>query len=975
MRTLGIATKLFLAFGGIFALAFIAALVAWQGFQRIADTQNVVIDHAIPGLRHAHQLAETNALIGSASLSLTRASTEQQRQRVSTILFDHVKALRDLLDDFEAQGFAEEQLQTLRPTVEDIAANLRRQSELVRQRLQQQIRFEKLAAKLIATTGELNEVADSLVANAAATTTAITSNLYDLVEHDVGKQKLYDVFDRLVEVDIDGMERMYELRLRSSNLRALVNQVSRESDAERLGELRLRSVETLSILKRRVDEINDPQRKRQAHALLDAMELSDGPLYVYDIFHSKLALLDIKEKLQQLELDNDISSRRLDKIVGELTQAGGSLISSVSVAARESLYSSRVLFSRSAIISLLAAALILWVYIKRNVIRRLLSLESATRSIATGRYDVEIDTGGADELSRMAGALQVFRDNAIEKRKVDEELLEHKTHLEHLVSQRTAELEQANSRLADVAQQHAIARDKAEQANRAKTAFLATMSHELRTPLSGALGTLRLLEDTALSQQQLEYLRTIATANSTLLDILNDILGYSQIEAGKLRIENRQFALHTLLKDIVDLMSVSAREHGNRIVTEFDPELPSLLHGDAGKLHQILLNLIGNAIKFTDAGVITVRAEAGPDNGVGTRRLRFQVQDTGIGIPADRQQDIFRAFTQVDSSTARRQGGIGLGLAICERLVTALGGEILLTSAPRRGTMVEFSLEMCVPAAVARTEEEETSLARSTGPCHVLVVEDDPTNRMITDRYLEKLGHRISTAENGELALKALDTEPIDLVLLDIGLPGMDGLSILKRIRQHSSSAVRDMPVIAMSAHVFQEEVDHYMSAGMDGFLGKPFSLNELAMSIDRVSSGSTALVFKDAATGKLVLDRTVVVDDIRRLGVDQVQNMVDVFAKSGEEFVQEIARQAAQGDAKAVTGVAHKMRGAAGNFGLHKLCALLAEAETAGNEGETRAFERSAELRELFEESLAELEDVLHQHVEVSSGSVATGR
>lgn len=976
MRTLGIATKLFLAFGGIFVLAFIAALVGWQGFQRIADTQNEVIDQAIPGLRHAHRLAEVNALIGSASQSLARVTEESTRQQISQVVFEHVKALRELLDEFEAQGFAEEQLRILRPTVADIAVSLRQQSELVRQRLQQRERVDLLASRLIAATVELNELADSLVANAAATTTAITSNLYDLVEHDAGEQQLYEVFDRLIEVDIDGMERMYELRLRSSNLRALIDQVIRESDAERLDQLRQHSVETLSILRRRVDEINDPLRQRRGRELLAAMELASGPLYVKGIFESKLALLGINDKLRQLTLDYEVSSRRLDTIVGELTRAGGSLITEVSVAARESLQSSRVLFNWSAIVSLLAAALILWAYIKRNVIRRLLALEAATLSIAAGHYDVAIDSDGADELSKMAGALQVFRDNAIDKRRVDKELLEYKTHLEQLVSQRTAELEQANSQLAEVAHQHAIARDKAEQANRAKTAFLATMSHELRTPLSGALGTLRLLEDTDLSERQRDYVQTIDTANSSLLEILNDILGYSQVETGKLKIENRRFSLRSLLNDIVTLMSASARERGNRIVAEFGSKLPEYVYGDSGKLHQILLNLIGNAVKFTDNGVITVRAAAERGSGTELWRLQFVVQDTGVGIPLDKQKDIFRAFTQVDSSIARRHGGIGLGLAICDRLVAALGGEITLNSSPQQGTTIGFHLVMTVPAATHQAHEPDAPTSTLTDSFHVLVVEDDPTNRMITRRYLEKLGHRITTADHGEAALGALDEQPIDLVLLDVGLPGMDGLTILGRIRKHNIAAVRQVPVIAMSAHVFQEEVDQYMSAGMDGFLGKPFSLGELADSIDRIAGGARPVVVSKGMTRELLVDDTVVGDDIQQLGVDKVRSMVELFGESGEQLVREIVQHASRGESNQAADIAHKMHGAASNFGLHKLCALLAELELRGNRGELSVATdpAHAQLHELFERSLIELQQLLLRHGGISSSSAVVG-
>jgi len=232
MRKLGIAAKLYLAFGSIFLLAVVASSVGWKGFERVTDSQSSVIDQAIPGLRQAHQLSALNASIGAASRQLLRARDESERARISSSLFSEVAEVNTLLDDFEQKGFATDSLPSLRQTVGVIEEKLRQQDDLVRQRIHKQAHFVQLASNLIATTEALNNLADSLVANAAATTTAITSNLYDLVEDDVDKQQLYSVFDRLVEVDLDAMERMYELRLRSANLNGLFNQVARESDLQ-----------------------------------------------------------------------------------------------------------------------------------------------------------------------------------------------------------------------------------------------------------------------------------------------------------------------------------------------------------------------------------------------------------------------------------------------------------------------------------------------------------------------------------------------------------------------------------------------------------------------------------------------------------------------------------------------------------------------------------------------------------------------
>jgi len=940
MRKLGIAAKLYLAFGSIFLMAVVASSIGWKGFERVTDSQNSVIDQAIPALRQAHQLSALNASIGAAGDQLLLAGNESERQKVSAALFSQVDQVNDLLDDFQQKEFSPGLVQQLRHTVRNIESKLRQQDELVRQRIHQQARFNQLAGSLIATTEELNDLADSLVANAAATTTAITSNLYELVENNADDRQLYNVFDRLVEVDIDAMERMYELRLRSANLNGFFNRVTKESELDELDILRKRTAETISILKRRVTEINDPQRRQKASELLSAMEVYDGPLYVYDIFKTRVSLLQIDKHLTQLSLDTTKASQTLSGIVIELNAAGSALINRVSTTAKESLDTSRQLFGGISIILLLVAAAILWWFIKRNVVRRLLSLQSATHSITEGDYDVDIIVEGHDELTDMGKALRGFRNNAIQNRKLDEELREHKAHLEELVEQRSEQLRETNQMLSEEVQNHAVAREKAEQANRAKTAFLATMSHELRTPLSGALGTLQLLSDTSLQTKQLDYVHIINAANASLLDIVNDILGYSQLEAGKLKIEHRRFDLNELLNNVIGLMTVSVRENNNSLQLEMESEngpSPALL-GDSGKLHQILINMIGNANKFTNSGSITLQVNSNHDIQEDIVKLQFSVIDTGIGIPKNKQEEIFQAFTQVDASSARHYGGIGLGLAICERLVNAMGGKITLNSNPGKGTKIgfEIDLEICRPdlAIPARSR----IAASTTDGIKVLMVEDDATNSMVTNNYLHHLGHRVIATQSGEEALALLDKGGMSLVLLDISLPGIDGLTILNYIRTHIDQTIAALPVIAMSAHVFTEEVDYYLGAGMNGFLGKPFSLEDLDHAIIQAINGHEVIITNTSQPGPQgtisQFDTSVVENDISRLGFDRVEKFAALFFQTTGQQQTKLIEAAERGDFDETASLAHRMNGAAGNFGLQKLCALLARIEIQANNG-----------------------------------------
>ena len=966
MRKLGIAAKLYLAFGSIFLMAVVTSSIGWKGFERVTDSQNSVIDQAIPGLRQAHQLSALNASIGAAGDQLLRAGNEAERKKISAVLFSEVGRVNALLDDFQQKKFSLELVQQLRQTVGNIESKLRRQDELVRQRIHQQARFTQLAASLIATTEELNDLADSLVANAAATTTAITASLYDLVEDNADKQQLYKVFDRLVEVDIDAMERMYELRLRSANLNGLFSRVAKESELDELDVLRKRTSETISILKRRVTEINDPQRRQKASELLRAMEVYDGPLYVYGIFETRVSLLQIDRSLNQLSLETASASQTLNDIVIELNAAGSALINRVSTTAKESLDTSRQLFGGISIILLLVAAAILWWFIKRNVVRRLLSLQAATHSITKGDYEVDIIVEGHDELTDMGRALRGFRDNAIHNRKLDEELRQHKTNLEELVEKRSEQLRETNQMLSEEVQNHAVAREKAEQASRAKTAFLATMSHELRTPLSGALGTLQLLSDTSLQPQQLDYVHIINAANASLLGIVNDILGYSQLEAGKLNIEHRRFDLGELMNNVIGLMSVAARERNNSLQLELEHEPAHALLGDSGKLHQILINLVGNANKFTNNGSITLRVNSRQDLQEDMVNLQFSVIDTGIGIARDKQQEIFQAFTQVDTSSARLYGGIGLGLAICERLVHAMGGIISLESIVGEGTTIGFGIDVEICRAVSQPPPKAQSKTAISESIKVLMVEDDATNSMVTNNYLQHLGHQVIATQSGEEALTLLDKGGMSLVLLDISLPGIDGLTILSYIRTHADKTIANLPVIAMSAHVFSEEVDYYLCAGMNGFLGKPFSLEDLEHAIGQAIGGYEVIITNTSRPSEQskvrAFDTWVVENDISRLGLDSVENYAALFFESADQLKVELSAAMAQENFAEIARLAHRLNGAAGNFGLQRLCALLARIETQSNNGTKLTTALLEQFQLEFDQAIAALGSYLSE-------------
>ncbi|MFW6262779.1 MAG: response regulator [Thermotogota bacterium] len=565
--------------------------------------------------------------------------------------------------------------------------------------------------------------------------------------------------------------------------------------------------------------------------------------------------------------------------------------------------------------------------LKKVVTTPLAQLGKGMQEIKKGNLDVQVDINAGNEIDDIT---DTFNKMSFENKELYEHLNNMNKLLEKKVAQRTEELKQKNISLEKAKAQAEKMAEEAEKANHAKSEFLANMSHEIRTPLNGVIGFSELLSDTSLNELQHKYVENIEKSADVLLSLISDILDLSKIEAGKLDLEYIKTDIRKLIRETVDILKYQAQKKGLQLKTELESSLPQFGFFDPVRLKQILVNLIANAVKFTERGNVKVTVGFEPIDET-TGDFKFKVEDTGIGISQEQKKHLFKAFSQADTSITRKYGGTGLGLVISNMLLKKMGNGLRLQSEPGKGSLFYYTIKTEYSYAketVSKIEPEKEPMTVIRGSPKILIAEDVQINRELIKNLLEQMipGAQLTMAKDGEEVIKRASAKRYDLILMDIQMPKMSGLEATKKIRESD----RKVPIIALSAEVMKETVEKCQAAGMDNFLSKPIK-----------SKALNELMIKYVDTCESIHPRQL--DEVNfQEGIDRLLGNREAYMRILESFIEETEMDLREigvalqtDDTERMKFLAHKIKGTAGNLAIHKIEEKAKQFETEVRNGE----------------------------------------
>ncbi|TXH37845.1 MAG: response regulator [Rhodospirillaceae bacterium] len=979
MRPRSIGFRLSLAFLGVSALFLTSGIVTWAILQRVTENQMVIGNKAIPALQAVQGISELAASIVTESPLLTEAQTDAERSRRWMSITDQLRDISVQLQRLKGTLLPEMKLEPIEATIGAITDNLQHKNALVDRRLRWRDAIATRTQTAILAADNLTDLSETLVANESAASNAVIANLYDLISPGGSRRQAFDALDRLIEVDLFMLERMSELRLRSSQTSLLLGRVGTTTNLADLVKMQDTYLNHVKVISRRVASIVDPTRRDQGWRMLAVLTGLSDDREDRDPFLMRRQLLAAVDEIMALDIRNRDLSEKLGGLVGDLVTEVGRFANSEATnslqSARAGLSTIFALFLTSLVIS----TLVLIFYVEGRIVRRISTLAGALRKLAGGSLAIDVVDKGRDEIGEIADAVRHLHADAIRKKELETEreltaieLRRHREELQQLVGERTHQLVETNRLLETEVQMHDEARLKAEQASQVKSRFLAAMGHEIRTPVSGMLGVLDMIAKSRLSEEQKQQVGLVSGAGRALLDILNSILDFSQMESSRLGLTERRFDPHDVIGEVVLLMKPEVLSKSLTLGLAFAENVPPGLLGDAGKLRQILFNLISNAVKFTEEGGVNVHIgmEDGEEAGI---RLLLTVSDTGIGMLPEDIKRSFEPFVQLDAGISRQYGGIGLGLAICRNLVETMGGTIEAESAPGTGSRFRLSLPF-------RRARQATAVAPSPLPIElaamfagkrVLVVEDDRLNELVVTALLEDLQAEVVVVNDGGEAVRRIGQETFDYALMDVSLPVMDGLEATRRIRAQKRPG-RHLPIIGMSAHVFPREVENHISVGMDAYIGKPISQAALVAAFQAIDRGDRDRIFlpdtdgqgrDDRSDEEVLVDQAALSADMAILGWSKIGELCDLFAQTVEPRLEACEQALARQDFSVIAREAHAAMGACHALHLTRLAAIAGQCEQAAEASDTAVCRSSlAGFRGVLQKTLVALRAILRE-------------